>query len=187
MQKLKQWFLIWLLILIAGLVLYAIFGPQGKRLDWSKIDYSMNSSSQLYFKNMRSYFYEQEVFEEGNYILHRIKSRNTDSVLNKLSIVIVQNVIQDAAFIRLESGMLDLDEEKMILTWQQEKREGKLVLENSTNEAHYTFAAQLYNLLEANAKLWLILDGQKMELSEKEKKSLRKSLGDYFKLVGKVY
>lgn len=136
---------------------------------------------------MRSYFYEQEVFEEGNYILHRIKSRNSDSDLIKLNVVIVQNVIQDAAFIRLESGLLDLDEEKLIVAWQQEKREGKLLLENTINESHYTFAAQLYNLLEANAKIWLILEGQKMEFSEKEKKSLRKSLGDYFKLVGKVY
>jgi hypothetical protein len=48
------------------------------------------------------------------------------------------------------------------------------------------FAAELYEKLELEAKLFLWEKDKRVVFLEKEKKSLRKSLYDYFRLVGKL-
>lgn len=186
MQKLYRWFIIWFSATVLFLLIYALFGPKGKPIDWGKVDYEMSNSSRLYFKNMRSYFYDLESFQEDSYLLYRIKSRKKEDVKIKMSFVLIQNLLQDAAFIRLESEVVDLDQENILVSWQNNQEVGELALTSFSNEAHYQFSAQLYNLLVFNSRLWLQLNSGRIELSEKEKKSLRKSLNDYFKLVGKL-
>ena len=50
----------WAVAMLGFILLWAIFGPKAKEIDITDISFSTTSSSQLYFKNIRAYFYDIE-------------------------------------------------------------------------------------------------------------------------------
>ncbi|MEQ8907868.1 MAG: hypothetical protein RIC95_01635 [Vicingaceae bacterium] len=186
MEKLKKWFLIWGLFMFLALLLYSFFGPSGKKINVRQVNYNYTQSAELFFKNMRAYFYDQKKYEDGSYVLYRINSRVKDSSLNKLNVVLVKNTLLSQCFVRLESGMLDIEHDSLNAIWKTEDEQGSFYLTSSNSDGHYLFAAELYEYLDMEADLYFQDTSKKLRLTEQEKKSLRKSLYDYFRLVGKV-
>lgn len=186
MQNLKRIFFFWMLGMLVLISLFAAFGPEGKKINLKTVEFTTTESASIYFKNIRSYFYDQESYKDGSYVLYRIDSRELDSSKNKLNAVIVRNHLQNQCFIRFESGLVKLDQEPLRLAWQHADSSGIVQLSSADSFGHYILAADLFEKLDLEADVSLLMQEKRIPFKEKEKKSLRKSLYDYFRLVGKL-
>jgi hypothetical protein len=186
MVQLRRIFFTWVAIMVVVVALFAVFGPQGKEINLQTVSFETTQSASLYFKNMRSYFYDKEVLDGKNYTLYRIDSREKNPALNKLSFVIVNNPQVDQCFIRAESGLLNLEHDTLAIEWKLADSAGIIQLKEVDSYAHYIFAAKLFEKLDAEADLILRSASKEEAFKESEKKSLRKNLADYFRLVGKL-
>lgn len=184
-SKLKKWFFYWGIAMLAIVICFAIFQP-AKKIDLQAVDFTTTQSSELYFKNMRSYFYDKTDHDAANFKIYRIGSREIDSTKNKLSFMLLSNWLQSECYVMAESGLVDFKEENIQLNYKHPDSSGTLLLSDHDNYSHYVFAAKLYEQLDKNAALYLKHSKNWIEFTESEKKSLKKTLSDYFKLVGKL-
>lgn len=184
-SKLKKWFFYWGISMLIIVICFAIFQP-AKKINLQAIDFTTTQSSELYFKNMRSYFYDKTDHDAANFKIYRIGSREKDSTKNKLSFMLLSNWLQSECYVMAESGLVDLKEEGLKLSYEHPDSSGTLLLSNLDSYGHYVFAAKLHEQLDKNAALYLKHSTNWIEFSESEKKSLKKTLSDYFKLVGKL-
>lgn len=180
-NPLMRWFLFWLGLTLIALLLFGIFGPKGRSISIEEVSFQTNQSSELYFKNMRSYFYDMEEHKESDYLMYRLGSRALDS--NKLSFVILRNWKMSEAYILLESDIIEKENEEFLI----ETSSGDTIrLKGPDSESQYIFAAQLYSELSKGLSATIIQNEQRLDFTESELKSLKTSLKDYFKLVGKL-
>jgi hypothetical protein len=180
-NELQRLFLIFLAAIAVFVVLYAFWGPQGKKINLKEIEFSTTNSSELYFKNIRSYFYDKEENADAKFVLYRINSREKDSSKLKLNFLLVNNWSMNECYLIAESN-----KENPSLKWKLEEEVGSIELEGENNRAHFIFGAELFEQLDRSADLWWIDSGAEKVLTEEEKSSLKTSLKDYFKLVGKL-
>lgn len=182
-NKLAKWFALWALIMIVGLTLFAVFGPQGKKIDLKEIGFDTSQSTELYFKNVRAYFYDREIDSASSFNIYRINSRNRDGV-SDIQIGLLHNWRMSQCYVLLESEKYDLNGEEVFLV----KSDSTISLSLPSNsELHYRFAATLFESLSAEQEFELRVGDKPLELSESQKTSLKQSLKDYFKLVGKIH
>ena len=184
-SKLKKWFFYWGIAMLVIVICFAIFQP-AKKINLQAVDFSTFQSSELYFKNMRSYFYDKTAHEAANFKIYRIGSREKDSTKNKLSFMLLSNWLQSECYIMAESGFVDLEEQELYISYEHADSSGTFFLSDADSYGHYVFAAHLYEQLDKNATIRLKHAKGWTTFSESEKKSLKKTLGDYFKLVGKL-
>jgi len=183
-RPLLRWFLIWILAMGVGVVLFGIFGPTAKQIDMQEISYTTTESSILYFKNMRAYFYDKEEDQQSGYTLYRIDSRAEEGKSN-LHFIIVHNWRLNEAYLMAESDLVDLDHQRIAVVTKSKKLD-TVKLKGFDAEAHYRFAAGLFEAIENKEELSIFRANKEVLLSQAEIKSLKKSLSDYFKLVGKL-
>lgn len=180
-NELQRLFVFFLAAVALFVILFAFLGPQGKKINLKEIEFSTTNSSELYFKNIRSYFYDKEENTDANFMLYRINSREKDSSKLKLNFLLVNNWLMNECYLIAESKS-----ENLHVEWKLKEQEGRIRLQGENNRAHFIFGAELFEQLDRGAELWWVDSGTKELLSEEEKSSLKTSLKDYFKLVGKL-
>lgn len=186
-MNLKKYFFYWLASMAALVLLYIVFGPKAKKIDLKSINFYSTESAELYFKNIRSFSYDREENEEARFVLYRIKSREKDTLIPAINFMLVSNWLQDENYIIAEPQPSDLLNNG--LNWRRGEDSGTLMLTTKDAEDHYIFSASFYELLTAEADFFYFDKRQKEQLlfiSEDQRKSLNKTLSDYFKLVGKI-
>jgi hypothetical protein len=186
-MKLKKYFYYWIIGMIVLIVLFAVFGPKVKRLDLKSINFISTESAELYFKNIRSFSYDRVENEKVNFILYRIKSREKDTTVFGLNFLIVSNWLQDENYILAEFQPYNFI--SYGLYCENESGSDTIRLNGSDVEAHYVFAANFYEQLSADSRFFYHNNQEslvELVISEEQRKSLEKSLKDYFKLVGKL-
>lgn len=184
--QLRKWFFKWIFFMAVIILVVAFFFPT-KKIDLATIDFQTKSSSSLYFKNMRAYFYDMEELSDGQLKLYRIGSREKDSSLNKLNFLLVNNWRQEECYIMAESSLSSYPETPLYLKCIVNDQNSELIsLSDADSQANYRFAAKLYEHLSSNHQVYLKQDGNWLAFNESEKKSLKRSLKDYFKWVGKL-
>ena len=159
--------------------LFALFGTSNKRINLKKINFSSTASSELYFKNMRSYFYDKEERKDAQFVLYRIGSREQSQ--KKLNFILVSNWLMSEYYLISESKSSNA-----LLDWKYKEEAGSISLTGENNRAHFVFGAELFEQLERKADIWLVDSDKRTPFTEEEKASLKTSLIDYFKLVGKL-
>jgi len=178
----------WLIVFI-GLVLGLsfLFAPRPKTVDWNTVEYSTTSSSLLYFKNIRSYYYNIYPNEKAPFILYRFKRRDRDTNSHKLQFTIVHNPLQNEAYLYAElpsyskqypSLSVKFPETKPFI-WQDEQLK---------NDDYYQLGAQVFNHLIDGRAVYLCSANDtlaQLYASKKAKLNAETVLEDYFKLVNK--
>lgn len=180
-SELGRIFLYFLGAVFIFIVLFALFGPQGKKINLKEIEFTTTNSSELYFKNIRSYFYDKEEINDANFLLYRIKSREKDSIKINLQFLLVHNWLLNECYLIAETHHPGLQVE-----WEYDDEFGTIKLNGENNRAHFIFGAELFEQLDRDADIRLVNAGSKKEFSQEERSSLKTSLKDYFKLVGKL-
>lgn len=180
-SELGRIFLFFLGGVFVFILLFALFGPQGKKINLKEIEFTTTNSSELYFKNIRAYFYDKEEKEDAKFFLYRINSREKDSSQLKLHFLLVHNWLLNECYLIAEPRNIDFE-----IEWNYEDEFGTIRLNGENNRAHFIFGAELFEQLNRDADIRLVAAGTKKDFTEEEKSSLKTSLQDYFKLVGKL-
>lgn len=175
-----QWLIIFI-VMVLGLSF--LFAPRPQPVDWSEISFHTQSSAEIYFHNVRSYYYRINEREKAPFILYRLKRGGSGT----LSFMIVENRQADEAYIfadipedirQLERVTIAFDNDS---SW--ESGLGKF-----TNEDHFRLAARTYGHLLRDEQIYLLNLKDTVDQLFADKQQRRNALTvleDYFKLVKK--
>jgi len=180
---LVKWFVSWAVAMIVGMVLFSAFGPTAKEISLDEINFKTTESSALYFKNIRSYFYDLEEEKKSGFKIYRLSSRPA-TAKNKLHFMILHNWRMNEAYIMAESEQIDKGKASMRLLIGQSN--DTISLDGADAEANFRFAAQLFTAMEKEESVSLLSNDEAYSFEQSELKSIKKCLKDYFKLVGKL-
>ena len=172
----------WLLMFVVAILgLSFLFAPGPRPVDWQEVNFTTLSSSELYFHNMRSYYYRIYDREKAPLILYRLKRVGSGLV----SFMIVENRRADEAYIYGEWAESLTQNENLAIYFGSDTIPEKDI-QNYNGEDHYRFAARCYRSLLKNEQI-LIKDGSKIVIQlfnePKEKRNALTVLEDYFELV----
>ena len=187
-NKLIFWFGGWFVIM---LILMALGAPDETRLNKTEVSFRTTESAELYFKNMRSFFYHIHEDKTSGFTIYRIKSRNQDSTVASLSYALVNNWRQDETYILTEPNpaLHSLDDIHLEILFE----DGSVYLDSfylADSYRHYLIAEKVFNAVQQDSSIFHLIYGEKkVEIwsKEDERKSIHRTLKDYFKLTGRIY
>lgn len=173
--------LVYFVVVVMGLSF--LFAPSPQPVDWSEISFHTESSSEIYFHNMRSYYYRINEREKAPFILYRLKRGGS----GEISFMIIENRAADEAYVFSEWGELfeDLEEPKVYFGKDSIPEHG---FKNFNNEDHYRFAARCYRSLLLREQIE-VRDHYnivyQLFAEPRQQENALTLLEDYFKLVKK--
>ncbi len=187
--NLKTVFLSWLGIMV---VVLAFTMPESRPIDLEEVSFHTTESSEMYFKNVRSYFYEVWDDPKSGFVHYRIKSRNQNPAGPSINFLILHNWRFDEAYVMLEPNEALSTAQGLSLSVVTSSDSLSFPLGDFTNYEHWMTSGRIYMALrEDDSRFWLSeSDGNRkvtLYLDGEERKSLKKTLRDYYKLVGKIY
>jgi len=140
-------------------------------------------SDELYFTNVRSFFYTRHVDEASRFDIIRLKKWQTAANKPILAPTIIHDWRNSQAYIRFE-GEEHFDD--LEITYKDSIV--KIPLGVETNESHLLIAMELFNGIEYEAKLVLHKSFKADTLAKDQRKriELKTVLEDYFKLCGQL-
>ena len=184
--SLKTLFVGWFAIMLVILIL--VF-PEDRPIRIDEVRFQMPENEELYFKNVRSFYYELEERKDAGFKLYRIKSRSTDSIGPGFTVAIAQNWRLDEAYVLIEPKSAWAKPDTLTLAVTNDQESDTLQISSWNNANHYLFAAHLYMALRDTENNYALANGDNWEpilTKGDERSSLKKTLKDYFKLVGKM-
>jgi hypothetical protein len=177
------------LFVLVALTLSFWFAPELKPVDIKQPSFTYTSSSQLYFKNIRSFYYNIYPDQKSKFTIYKIKRRERDSSKVWLQFNIIQNQLMDEAYIYADLNSLNeqwVDPQVILSNRERDKR---ISLLNLNNERHYQLAAAVFNQLLSNDPIFLMNGNdtiQELYATKSTNFSASIALEDYFKLINKL-
>jgi hypothetical protein len=149
------------------------------------ISFQTTESAELYFRNMRAYHYLHKQEAGDIFDAYRLKSLYSDSMNVALPFVIYNNWRNNEAFIRLDT--IYLDKRWKTLIHDSLGNLKSTALPEMYNESQYQFAIKVYRALHGDHPAALLSNqGDTLWLEGEARKNSKRTLTDYFKLVGKL-
>jgi hypothetical protein len=182
MNTLLKIFSYWLLGVIALVVLFSFFGPKTKSIDLKRVDFNTTSSSALYFKNLRSFYYHIEEDSSSRYHIYKLK--RLEELNNGISLSIIHNWLLSESYIIFDWDTVAF-KSGLKLFYKEDEFVEEISLDDLDSYSQYVFAAKLYEFITSDGELYF--QGNKEKINPSLKKALKTSLKDYFKLVGKLH
>ena len=144
----------------------------------------MTDPERIYFKNVRSAYYDIENRRDAKMTVYRHGKRAKNPEEPTLVFSIILNQVNDEAYIFLEPNFEDLP---IRMKWlvPEKNQEGEIVFEGGDKFAHFEFAQQITPLLQGNALFEVLVKENWIPLweDEKEKNAVLVTIEDYQKLV----
>lgn len=171
------------------LLLMVACGPKKfPKPDFEQVDFSMTSSARLFFKNVRAYYYEADLYSFPGVELYRFKPVANDSQQVWLRPVLSLAYTQDKAFLLTEFSPFVRDS---CDGWLYAADEVDTIRRHSLSpqrmEDHLALQAFLYHAIDDSCKLWVMTrSGIKKMLfdSPKTRQAIHKQQRDYLRLTG---
>ncbi len=171
-SKLQKLFIGWIALMLLFLWYTT---PEVYPLKNDDVTFRMTEQDELFFKNLRLADYKMALDSASQYKLYSLKAWPKPSYFPEMKIV--QNWLNDEAylFFELEEGM------------------EFVVIQNDTSYLHqlnaeeqYILAQKLYQTIANNDEIELHTTLTAYTMNKDEKKSTKRLLKDYFRLVGKL-
>lgn len=147
----------------------------------------MTDAERLYFKNVRSPYYDIENRRDAKMTVYRHGKRSKDTNSPTLVFSIIINQLNDEAYIFLEPNFEELP---FNVKWSipEKNQEGEITFEGGDKFAHFEFAQKITPLLLENAIFEVQVKESRIPLwvDEKEKNTVMVTIEDYQKLIGKI-
>jgi len=167
------------------LILTVTFLPESRPEKIDSVSFNTNEADELYFKNVRQFYYSTSNEGEGAFEVHRLNSlKNTDDLI--LPFAIYHSWRANEAFIRLDTTFSNKYKHAVLLKDSAGIRVQVCPLPEPDNFSQYLFAKETYKSLKQKSKVGLAYNGADMWFTETTSKSIRQCLTDYFKLTGKL-
>lgn len=163
-------------------LLMFLFPPSPKNVNFTEVDFSVADSDQMFFNNLRAYYYEQEKDTLGGFMLMRLKKSLQEP--NAFRFVIARNLEQKEAYIYLESQKEMIRDTLMLEVISATVIDSTIALTSFDMMAQFQFAGLCYQLF-SDEQLSLDYNGEAFQ-SANMRKYNETVLKDYFKLVGKI-
>ena len=179
-----------MLLFVTGMLCLALlFAPTLTPVPLHIVQFEHSSSSLLYFKNLRSFYYHITPDPKSRFVLYRLKRRNTDTTEVWLQFMIVSNPLMDESYIYAEFNTAGEQYAHPAVLFSRAQGDTLLPIRNLNNEGHYQLAAKVFNQLLANESMFL-LNGkdtiQELYATKASNYATAIVLEDYFKLVQKL-
>ena len=173
---------LWLLLLAACQI------DQDKHVNTQKVRFKTTHSSVLFFKNVRQIAYDKYENKATKLDSYRLKERNQAENLPVINVAIMHNWLADEAYALVEPNAFFADMDTIKVNWKNQQNNGEYIFYFGSKEKHYLFLSQLYQSLQNKDQLWIqTQQGQVAFLTNQaDREALRKTLLDYFRLVGAV-
>ena len=172
--------------LFSVLLITACSIDKEKKVDREKFTFTMGDDTELFFRNMRSSYYNKEEREGTRMTVYRHEDLYSDTSLYSIKIAIVLNPVKDEAFILLEPGEGFSDEDITIHWMDPERTEsGEIILEGRNIVSMREFAAKLYEAIRENKSLIVKKKDEAVPIlhEEDQREAFRITMSDYFRLV----
>jgi hypothetical protein len=163
---------------------------KNKKVDSQGTKFGMTSSSLLFFKNVRQYYYEKQDNEAAKLWVHRFAKRQKEAEYPLINLAIVINWRFEQAYLLLEPvGFLD-GQEQILVKWNNEKsgESGIYTFEYGNKETHLTFATDIYNGILDEVTFSVINGEEELPFLKEslEREAFRITTFDYLKLISKL-
>lgn len=172
----------WVIFMIT-LVLLTLPNERPDKID--TIGFSTTESAELYFKNVRSFYYQNNPEAEGILDVYRLESIFVDS-LPSLPFAMYNNWRTNETFIRLDTAFINTKVVVAVVSDSAGVKTDTIHFPEMTNESQYLFARAIYKTLDEKEKLGLVTDSEVIWLPESMNLSIKRTLTDYFRLLGKL-
>lgn len=178
-------------IILLGLlaVIFSACNPdKTKRVSAEGGKFSTSDASELFFKNVRQLYYDKTTMKDATLDVYRIKDRNKSEDHPVLNLSIVMNWRHDEAYLLTEPNSYLQQLDTLKIFWQDTTthQQGYYSFFNGSKEDHFKFAAQIYQSIQRDHKLYLIRGNNekvKFLTDKKSREAFRKTIFDYFRLV----
>jgi len=175
-------------IVLLGLCgMYACDSSASKNVNEEEAQYTTSDASELFFKNVRSIYYDKTVMDEAKLDVYKIKERLQAVDYPLLNLSIVVNWRYDEAYVLTEPNDLLRQMDTIRIVWQDttNNQSGQYEFVQGNKDAHFKFATQLYRSLSAEHQIYLLDDGEKVKFMNRRdaREPFRKTMVDYFRLV----
>lgn len=161
---------------------------EGKNVNLENFEYRTYDDTELFFKNIRQSYYNQEELKHAKLNVFRVKTRNVSDSIPVLNLAIVMNWVKDESYILLEPNAYinDNASETIEIKWHSgEGVEGEWVLETSNKEGMLKLASNIYHGIINKYRFSLVTQlGEVPLLSKKrEIEAFRITMSDYYRLT----
>jgi hypothetical protein len=172
-----------------GLVLLLSFFNE-KRADntGDRDEFAITDASRIYFKNIRSAYYDAENRRDAKMNLYRFGSRIDDSTQNVLNAALIINAVKDAAYLYLEPQGKFQHENPVEVKWESKNGgNGNIQFIQGDRHSHCQFVREVYPLLEDNkeTRFWALVEEDWIPIleEENERTAFITTCKDYFRLI----
>lgn len=148
--------------------------------------YGTTSPSQLYFKNMRSSYYYREPSPQKNTDIYRLRKFAQTSKRAIVYPVIVNNWIEDEAYLFLRKNDYPGLKEPLRFTCQSDSSSTQFKLAVPNKKEQYDIAEQLYECIAEGSKLYVHLaEGDSTLLYDdvRDRNNFIRVMKDYYRLI----
>lgn len=159
------------------------------RPDFEKADFNTTEQAKLFFKNVRAYYYDTDLYSFNGAEVYRWADRERDSTKIWINPVLVVHFLQDKAFILIESSAALKESCKPFLFSASTTAYDSISLEPNAMQEHFNLNVFIYDAIEAESHLYLKSnDGQHLPvLADASKRgSFTKQMRDFLRLVGVI-
>jgi len=174
-----------LLLTLCGLSACDVSG--GKEVNENEAKYTTSDASELFFKNVRSIYYDKSAMAEAKLDIYRIKERLEVEDYPLLNLSIVVNWRYDEAYVLTEPNPYLQQMDTIQVIWQDttNNQGGTYQFTQGNKDAHFRFATQLYRSLQAEHQLYILEEDEQVKFMNRRdaREPFRKTMVDYFRLV----
>lgn len=171
-----------------GLLFIAMMlaAPSEQALNREKLSFHVLESDQLYFKNLRQFYYSTEIREDAGFAIHRPKNQEVDSLKPSLNFAIVVNDRQDEAYIMAEWYSPN-QSDSILFEVNAGQLSQKYSLSRDNMQKHLELASLVFDAIQKeDAAFFLDSEANRIEIWPKrsDRNLIKRVLKDYFKLTG---
>jgi hypothetical protein len=180
--KLGKWFFIWLAIMVVTVFLTL---PDERPAKIDLVGFETTESSELYFKNVRSFYYETSEEGEGIFEVYRLASL-FEAEGQILPFALYNNWRTNEAYVRLDTTFIKVSDYDFIIVDSASVTMDTLLFPQQNNESQYLFAKEVYKHLDAGRKVGFSKMDSADWMHESTAISVKRTLTDYFRLLDKI-
>lgn len=178
-----------IIFVVLLLTLSLLFAPTLKPVDFKEINFKRTESAQLYFNNIRSFYYDISPDPRSGFILYRLKRRNIDTTQVWLQFMIVNNRNSNESYIYADLNLAHEQWDNPRVLIQRQPQPISVSLRDLNNEDHFLLAVDVFNALLANERMFLLNGAdtvKELYATKTENFTAAIALEDYFKLINKL-
>ena len=158
------------------------------RIDETKARFTTSDASELFFKNVRQIYYDQQEMADAKLNVFRLSDRSLAEDVPVINLAIAINWRYDEAYLLVEPNAYLQPLDSLQVTWQDlaSQQQGTYAWTGGNKEVHFTFASQLYRSIQQGHQLYIASpEGQEEKLLDTydDREAFRKTMFDYYRLV----